>query len=102
MAWEDLLISFRLTLYRDPDVYNDYLVGLLKHANASALQAVEAYETGRDESERITVACDGARYDIPATARTRAKTSPSAPSSARARSTAWPTTSPSTSPPANA
>ncbi|MER7541472.1 Rieske (2Fe-2S) protein [Actinomadura sp.] len=65
MAWEDLLISFRLSLYRDPDVYNDYLVGLLKHANAPALQAVEEYETGRDESERITVACDGARYDIP-------------------------------------
>ncbi|GAA1849691.1 Rieske 2Fe-2S domain-containing protein [Actinomadura bangladeshensis] len=65
MAWEDLLISFRLSLYRDPDVYNDYLVGLLKHANAPALQAVEAYETGRDESERITVACGGDRYDIP-------------------------------------
>ncbi|TDD27223.1 MBL fold metallo-hydrolase [Actinomadura sp. KC06] len=65
MAWEDLLISFRLSLYRDPDVYNDYLVGLLKHANAPALEAVEAYETGRDESERITVSCDGARYDIP-------------------------------------
>ncbi|MCP9950399.1 Rieske (2Fe-2S) protein [Actinomadura madurae] len=65
MAWEDLLISFRVSLYRDPDVYNDHLVGLLKHANAPALQAVEAYETGRDESERITVESDGARYDIP-------------------------------------
>ncbi|MFI0404869.1 Rieske 2Fe-2S domain-containing protein [Actinomadura sp. 3N508] len=65
MAWEDLLISFRLSLYRDPDVYNDYLVGLLKHANAPALEAVEEYETGRDESERITVSSDGARYDIP-------------------------------------
>ncbi|GGU96957.1 iron-sulfur cluster-binding protein, RIESKE family [Actinomadura cremea] len=65
MAWEDLLISFRLSLYRDPDVYNDHLVGLLKHANAPALQAVEAYETGRDWSERITVEWDGGRYDIP-------------------------------------
>ncbi|MBD2898268.1 putative Rieske 2Fe-2S iron-sulfur protein [Actinomadura sp. RB99] len=65
MAWEDLLISFRLSLYRDPDVYNDYLVGLLKHANAPALNAVEAYETGRDESERITVEWAGGCYDIP-------------------------------------
>ncbi|MFI6518692.1 Rieske (2Fe-2S) protein [Spirillospora sp. NPDC050679] len=65
MAWEDLLISFRVTLYRDPDVYNDYLVGLLKHANAPALQAVEAYETGRDESERIVVESGGRSYDIP-------------------------------------
>ena len=65
MAWEDLLISFRLGLYRDPDVYNDHLVGLLKHANAPALLAVEAYETGRDESERITVEWGGGRYEIP-------------------------------------
>lgn len=65
LAWEDLLISFRLSLYRDPDVYNDYLVGLLKHANAPALQAVEAYETGRDESERIIVTSGGRSYDIP-------------------------------------
>ncbi|XVQ12368.1 Rieske 2Fe-2S domain-containing protein [Spirillospora sp. CA-255316] len=65
IAWEDLLISFRLSLYRDPDVYNDHLVGLLKHANAPALQAVEAYETGRDESERIVVESDGLAYDIP-------------------------------------
>jgi UDP-MurNAc hydroxylase len=65
MAWEDLLISFRLNLYRDPDVYNDYLVGLLKHANAPALRAVEEYETGRDRSERIVVRSDGVAYDIP-------------------------------------
>jgi len=65
MAWEDLLISFRVSLYRDPDVYNDHLVGLLKHANAPALRAVEEYETGRDESERIVVESDGVRYEIP-------------------------------------
>jgi UDP-MurNAc hydroxylase len=64
IAWEDLLISFRLSLYRDPDVYNDYLVGLLKHANAQALQAVEDYETGRDESARIVVRADGQEYEI--------------------------------------
>ncbi len=65
LAWEDVLISFRVGLYRDPDVYNDYLVGLLKHANAPALRAVEMYETCRDESERIVVESAGRRYDIP-------------------------------------
>ncbi|MEV5574889.1 Rieske 2Fe-2S domain-containing protein [Spirillospora sp. NPDC052269] len=65
LAWEDLLISFRLSLYRDPDVYNDYLVGLLKHANAQALRAVEEYETGRDETERIVVRTGGRAFDIP-------------------------------------
>ncbi|MFB4313207.1 MBL fold metallo-hydrolase [Actinomadura sp. 21ATH] len=52
-------------LYRDPDVHNDHLVGLLKHANAPARRAVEAYETGRDESERIIVVPGGRTYDIP-------------------------------------
>jgi nitrite reductase/ring-hydroxylating ferredoxin subunit len=65
IAWEDLLLSLRLSLSRDPDVYNDHFVGLLKHANAPALAAVEMYETGRDESERITVSSDGSAYEIP-------------------------------------
>ncbi|RJL30863.1 MBL fold metallo-hydrolase [Bailinhaonella thermotolerans] len=65
IAWEDLMISMRLSFYRDPDVYNDYLVGLLKHANEDALRAVEEYETGRDESERIVVTGDdGTSYEI--------------------------------------
>lgn len=65
IAWEDLLISMRLSLHRDPDVYNDHLVGLLKHANAPALRAVEAYETERDASERIVIESAGRAYDIP-------------------------------------
>ena len=64
IAWEDLLLSLRLTARRDPDQYNDYLIGLLKHANQPALEAVEQYETGRDDSERIVVS-DGERsYEI--------------------------------------
>ncbi|WP_214325135.1 Rieske 2Fe-2S domain-containing protein [Nonomuraea sediminis] len=64
IAWEDLLLSMRFQLHRDPDVYNDYLVGLLKHANAPALQAIEEYETGRDEAERITVTDGGRTFEI--------------------------------------
>ncbi|GLW99533.1 Rieske 2Fe-2S domain-containing protein [Microtetraspora sp. NBRC 16547] len=64
VAWEDLLLSLRLRLDRDPDVYNGYLAGLLKHANAPALQAVEEYETGRDETERITVTDGGRTFEI--------------------------------------
>ena len=41
IAWEDLLLSLRLTARRNPDQYNDYLIGLLKHANEPALQAIE-------------------------------------------------------------
>ncbi|MFY9914167.1 MAG: MBL fold metallo-hydrolase [Nocardioidaceae bacterium] len=58
--WEELLLSLRLSARREPDHYNDYLVGLLKHADLAALRAVEAYETKRDRSEMITVV-DGDR-----------------------------------------
>jgi nitrite reductase/ring-hydroxylating ferredoxin subunit/L-ascorbate metabolism protein UlaG (beta-lactamase superfamily) len=60
IGWEDLLLSLRLTARRDPDRYNDYLIGLLKHANEPALRAIEDYETRREENERIVV--DG--YEI--------------------------------------
>ena len=50
-GWEDLFLSLRFTARRDPDVYNDYLVGLLKHADAAALAAVEQYEAPRDPDE---------------------------------------------------
>jgi UDP-MurNAc hydroxylase len=55
IGWEDVLLSLRLQARRDPDRYNDYLIGLLKHANEPALLAVEQYETGRNEHERIVL-----------------------------------------------
>jgi len=64
LAWEDLLLSLRLTARRNPDLYNDYLIGLLKHANAPALQAIQQYETGRDTNERIVVSSGDAAYEI--------------------------------------
>jgi L-ascorbate metabolism protein UlaG (beta-lactamase superfamily)/nitrite reductase/ring-hydroxylating ferredoxin subunit len=68
IAWEDLLLSLRLTARRDPDQYNDYLIGLLKHANEPALKAVEDYETARDdttrETERIVVRSGDTAYEI--------------------------------------
>ncbi len=64
LGWEDLLLSLRFTASRSPDVYNDYFVGLLKHADAEALDAVERYEASRDHSETITVDTPGGRYEI--------------------------------------
>jgi UDP-MurNAc hydroxylase len=60
VGWEDLLLSLRFRAARDPDVYNDYFVGLLKHADAAALQAVEAHEVGRSNDETIDIT-DGDR-----------------------------------------
>jgi L-ascorbate metabolism protein UlaG (beta-lactamase superfamily)/nitrite reductase/ring-hydroxylating ferredoxin subunit len=64
IAWEDLLLSLRFSAWRHPDLYNDYLIGLLKHAEPQALQAVEAYELSRSSDEKIVVEAPGGRYEI--------------------------------------
>jgi L-ascorbate metabolism protein UlaG (beta-lactamase superfamily)/nitrite reductase/ring-hydroxylating ferredoxin subunit len=64
IGWEDLLLSLRFSAWRSPDVYNDYLVGLLKHADSEALEAVEHYETTRDRFETITLDTPDGRYEI--------------------------------------
>ncbi len=65
MPWEELFLSLRFTARRDPDIYNDYLFGLLKHANEPALRAVEEYENRQaSTAERITVTSAGVGYSI--------------------------------------
>lgn len=56
VRWEDLFLSLRISCWRDPDRYNDYLVGLLKHADAAALDEVERYETERDPDDTVRLA----------------------------------------------
>ena len=53
--WEELLLSLRFSARREPDRYNDYLVGLLKHADLAALRAVEEFETGRDPDQTFAL-----------------------------------------------
>ena len=53
--WEELFLSLRFSARREPDRYNDYLVGLLKHADLAALRAVEQYEVARDPDDLTSV-----------------------------------------------
>jgi L-ascorbate metabolism protein UlaG (beta-lactamase superfamily)/nitrite reductase/ring-hydroxylating ferredoxin subunit len=62
--WEELFLSLRFSAWREPDVYNDYLVGLLKHADPSALEAVEAYESSRDPADTVVISADGGRWEV--------------------------------------
>jgi UDP-MurNAc hydroxylase len=62
--WEELLLSLRFSARREPDVYNDYLVGLLKHADRAALRAVEDFESARDTRQTVTVDVAGAPVRI--------------------------------------
>lgn len=62
--WEELLLSMRFSARREPDVYNDYLVGLLKHADLAALRAVEEFEAARDPFESIVLEDGGRRVRV--------------------------------------
>ncbi|MDX6280682.1 MAG: UDP-MurNAc hydroxylase [Kribbellaceae bacterium] len=62
--WEELLLSLRFTARRQPDQYNDYLVGLLKHADRAALRAVEEFEAARDPEETIAITVNGETIEI--------------------------------------
>ena len=62
--WEELLLSLRFSARREPDHYNDYLVGLLKHADLAALRAVEEFESARDPFEKIEVEDRGRRVQV--------------------------------------
>ena len=62
--WEDLFLSLRIRASREPDVYNDYLVGLLKHADQDALEAVEDYETNRDPAETVVLSEGDREYVV--------------------------------------
>ena len=62
--WEELLLSLRFSARREPDRYNDYLVGLLKHADLAALRAIEAYEEARDPDETMPLSVDGRQLEV--------------------------------------
>ncbi|HEU4642632.1 MAG TPA: MBL fold metallo-hydrolase [Gemmatimonadaceae bacterium] len=64
MPWEDFFLSCRFHAWRDPDMYNDHLLGLLKFAHAPALDAVEHYETSMTFEERITIHENGCKYRV--------------------------------------
>ncbi len=64
VGWEDLLLSLRVGARRQPDEYNDYLIGLLKHADADALGAVEHYEATDLCTERIVVQGDQGSVEV--------------------------------------
>ena len=64
IGWEDLFLSLRFSAWRDPDIYNDYLIGFLKHAEPQALHAIADYEQSRSHDEKIVVDAPGGRYEI--------------------------------------
>ncbi len=64
LPWEDFFLSLRFSAYRQPDVYNDHLLGLLKFNEAGSLQAVERYEKSMSSDSIVVTTPDGASYEI--------------------------------------
>jgi UDP-MurNAc hydroxylase len=65
VPWEDFFLSLRFSAHRDPDRYNDHLLGLLKFAEPDALEEVERFEATPPSEERITVQCGETVYSVP-------------------------------------
>jgi UDP-MurNAc hydroxylase len=64
VPWEDFFLSLRFLADRDPDVYNDHLLGLLKFNDRGSLREVEKYERRESPENFVVTAPDGARYEI--------------------------------------
>lgn len=64
VPWEDFLLSLRFSARRDPDVYNDHLLGVLKFNDASTLHAVEKWERTLSDETIVVTAKDGCRFEI--------------------------------------
>ena len=47
-TWDELLHSLRFSVSRDPDVPNDHLLWLLRHADRNSLLSIEAYERSHE------------------------------------------------------
>lgn len=62
VPWEDFFLSLRFQAWRNPDIYNDHLLGLLKFAWPKTLEAVEDYETSMVSTKQITVHAEGRNY----------------------------------------
>ena len=64
IGWEDLFLSLRFSAWRDPDMYNDYLIGFLKHAEPQALQAIESLRAEPVKRREDRGRRPGGRYEI--------------------------------------
>ena len=63
IRWEDLLLSRRIHVEHAPDADGSYLFGLLMHADADALQAIEDYDK-RDPDSTVTLTSGDRTFEV--------------------------------------
>ena len=64
LPWEDFFLSLRFVSWRDPDIYNDHLLGLLKFNDETATQAVEFFEKSTSDEILSITTPNGDNYEI--------------------------------------
>jgi UDP-MurNAc hydroxylase len=64
VQWEDFFLSLRFAASRNPDQYNDHLLGLMKFNEKAALEAVEQYEKSRSDETIVITTSDRRQYEI--------------------------------------
>jgi UDP-MurNAc hydroxylase len=64
VPWEDFFLSLRFSAWREPDLYNDHLLGLLKFAERKSLAAVETYETSLGSDEWLTIHAEDRSFRV--------------------------------------
>jgi UDP-MurNAc hydroxylase len=62
--WEDFFLSLRFEASRNPDRYNDHLLGLLKFAEPKALREVEKFERTLATDARMTLHVGGKTLSV--------------------------------------
>ena len=63
ISWEDMLLSFRFKIMREPDVYNTLISGFISCNAEDIKHFVETIE-GTNNNERIKVVVQGVEYEI--------------------------------------
>ncbi|MEX0761113.1 MAG: MBL fold metallo-hydrolase [Dehalococcoidia bacterium] len=64
LRWENFFLSLRFTASRNPDLYCDYLLGLLKFAEVTPLRSVEHHEMRLRDTDTFVIEAEGQRYRI--------------------------------------
>ncbi|MDP4219445.1 MAG: MBL fold metallo-hydrolase [Bacteroidota bacterium] len=61
MSWEDFILSFRFSIERDPDIYNEAIIAFLHLETEEERKDYITYHEfiGSGEKERVTRICDG-------------------------------------------
>lgn len=64
LTFEDFFLSLRFSAFRNPDVYNDHILGMLKFNDKKSLKAKEIVEKSISKETTEVISDNGKTYQI--------------------------------------